>query len=153
EAHANGSASLAYRDAVRHSDAVVARIWARLNPTRDALVVSSDHGHIARGGHGGDEVETVRIPIVLWGAGVRPERTRGHADGRDVGPSIVALLGLPPLAHARGRSLIGESPAAVDRRTQIEQTLASWQSGRPGRLLHARASALAVLLLAAGVLG
>src|SRR5207245_10149323 len=106
---AHGSLGRAYQDAVRHSDAVLANIFARLDPDRDALVVTADHGHIDRGGHGGAEPSVVQIPIVLWGAGVRPDPVRGRAEAADGGPTIVALLGLPPLAHARGRSLLGET--------------------------------------------
>jgi len=36
-----------------------------------AIVVTADHGHTGRGGHGGVEPEVLAVPLVMAGAGVR----------------------------------------------------------------------------------
>jgi hypothetical protein len=56
----------------------------------------------------------IRIPIVLWGAGVAHRTQSGR--GRDVGPTITSLLGVGPLAHATGRSLVDGDLAAARQR-------------------------------------
>lgn len=113
-AHDYGTRSPEYRDAVAHADVAIGRIAHALDPSRDALVVTSDHGNIDGGGHGGTERPVIRIPIVLWGAGVAHRTQSGR--GRDVGPTIATLLGIGPLAHATGRSLVDGDLAAARQR-------------------------------------
>ncbi|HJZ88824.1 MAG TPA: alkaline phosphatase [Polyangia bacterium] len=152
EAHQHGAASAEYRAAVAHSDQVLARIAEQLDPTRDALIVTADHGHIDRGGHGGAEPVSLEIPIVLWGAGVSPQLPQRGGFARDVGPTIVHLLGLGPLTHARGRSLLGEEPAAVVERRRVEGRMQAWQAERARRLDRGRAIAVPIALLFVGAL-
>src|SRR5262245_15471314 len=121
--HEYGATSPEYAAAVERSDAIVASIARDLDPERDALVVTSDHGHLDRGGHGGVEPEVVHIPLVFWGAGVPPRPPREGASGCDVGPTIVHLLGLPPLRHATGRSLIGADAVAERQRAAVAKAL------------------------------
>jgi hypothetical protein len=148
--HRFGAAARQYRDAVLHADAVLGEIVGTLDRKRDVLVVTSDHGHLARGGHGGPEREVIEIPIVLWGAGIAPARLT-DARARDVGPTIAALLGLGPLQHARGQSLLGQDPVGSAQRAVVERVLAS--SGDPrARLSRARVWVLALTLALAGVL-
>jgi hypothetical protein len=114
-AHGSGSQSDEYRADVARADAAIGRIARSLDPTRDALVVTSDHGNLDQGGHGGTEHEVRMIPIVVWGAGAVRRAQAGR--GRDVGPTIAGLLGVGPLTHATGRSLIhGDAAAARQRR-------------------------------------
>src|SRR5262249_41785755 len=67
--HLFGGASPEYRRAAEKYDELLGAIWAELDPARDTLVVTADHGHLARGGHGGPEPEVVTVPLVLAGAG------------------------------------------------------------------------------------
>lgn len=103
-AHAAGTKSAEYRAAVARADDTIGRIARTLDPTREALVVTSDHGNLDDGGHGGTEREVTRIPIVVWGAGAVRRTQAGR--GRDVAPTIASLLGIGPLTHATGRSLV-----------------------------------------------
>ncbi len=118
-AHDHGSRSSQYRAAVADVDAFLGRLIQTLDPARDALVVSSDHGNLAEGGHGGTEPEVTKIPLVVWGAGVTPGSQREIGRGRDVGPTIVSLLGVGPLQHATGRSLVGEDDASMLQRAAV----------------------------------
>jgi type I phosphodiesterase/nucleotide pyrophosphatase len=111
-AHASGSASPQYRAAVARADEAIGRIAKTLDPAREALIVTSDHGNLDAGGHGGTEREVVRIPIVIWGAGAARRTRTGR--GRDVGPTIASLLGIGPLSHATGRPLV-RGDAATSR--------------------------------------
>jgi hypothetical protein len=121
--HAYGGASPEYRSAVARADAAIGRIAAALDPAHEALIVTSDHGHLDQGGHGGPEAEVLRIPIVIWGAGVARDRRIAAARARDVGPTIASLLGLGPLSHATGRSLVRGDAAAARQRAAVEEVV------------------------------
>ena len=126
-AHGSGSQSDEYRADVARADAAIGRIARSLDPARDALVVTSDHGNLDQGGHGGTEREVRMIPIVVWGAGAVRRTQAGR--GRDVGPTIAGLLGIGPLTHATGRSLI-HGDAAAARQRQVARAVAH-RSGVP----------------------
>jgi hypothetical protein len=145
--HEFGAASPGYRAAVVRADAVIACIARSLDPTRDALVVSSDHGHLDAGGHGGTERDVVRIPIVVWGAGVVRGSRIGR--GRDVGPTIASLLGIGPLAHATGRPLVHGDVRAARQRDAVR---AAVDATRPGHdRLPPAVPLVALALLVLGV--
>jgi phosphopentomutase/2,3-bisphosphoglycerate-independent phosphoglycerate mutase family metalloenzyme/type I phosphodiesterase/nucleotide pyrophosphatase len=122
-AHAHGAASREYAAAAARADAAIDRIARTLDPGRDALVVTADHGNLAEGGHGGTEDVVMRIPIVVWGAGVVPGGKRDGARARDVGPTIASLLGIGPLRHATGRSLLDEDAASARQRAAVRRLL------------------------------
>jgi type I phosphodiesterase/nucleotide pyrophosphatase len=145
-AHDHGTRSPAYRAAVAAADDFLARIVSTADPARDAIVVSSDHGNIAEGGHGGTEPEVVKIPLVVWGAGVSPgQRAVGRA--RDVGPTIASLLGVGPLCHATGRPLIGGDADAARQRDAVCAVVGAAGRRRMGRVPTTILFAVAVLML------
>jgi hypothetical protein len=125
--HAYGTQSSEYRAAVARADDAIGRIARSLDPTRETLIVTSDHGNLDQGGHGGTERAAVRIPIVVWGAGAAHGTRRGGR-GRDVGPTIASLLGLGPLSHATGRPLVHGDVAAARQRAAARATVRA--SGR-----------------------
>jgi len=61
----------------------------------------------------------VKVPIVAWGAGIRPGQGRRVGRARDVGPTIASLLGVGPLRHATGRSLVGSDEATARQRAAV----------------------------------
>jgi arylsulfatase A-like enzyme len=79
---------------------------------RTLLVVTSDHGE-GLGEHGETThsfyvyESTVRVPLVFWGPGLLPgpRRVPSLVRSVDVAPTLLDLLGLPPLARAQGTSL------------------------------------------------
>jgi hypothetical protein len=113
--HSSGAASPAYRRAAERADAWLARVWAALDPERDVLVALSDHGHRARGGHGGDEPSVRRAFLVARGAGIEPG-ARGEARMRDVALPIARLAGIEP---PRDRTPDGDAAWARQRDRQI----------------------------------
>jgi hypothetical protein len=68
-------------------------------------VITADHGHTGRGGHGGLEPEVLAVPLILAGAGVKPGATAGDAHLIDIAPTVSALLGIPAPGHGLGRTL------------------------------------------------
>lgn len=70
--HAHGASSDEYDAAVLRAEGELIALRDQLDPCADTLVVVSDHGHLARGGHGGLEPEVVRATFLASGAGVEP---------------------------------------------------------------------------------
>jgi hypothetical protein len=131
--HAHGAASAEYRAAARTVDARLGRIVAALDLKRDAVVVVADHGHLARGGHGGAEPEARMVPLVLAGAGVR-RSPEGEARLIDVAPTVAALLGLAPPGQLRGRPLLDVLELTEQERAAVWQAM-FWARARSERYL------------------
>jgi len=104
--HARGGDSPQYRDAAVIADRAVARVLGRVDLTSDAIVVTADHGHTGRGGHGGVEPEVLSVPLIAAGAGIRPGAAAADARLIDIAPTVAALLGLPAPGHGLGRTLV-----------------------------------------------
>lgn len=103
-AHEFGTASPRYAQACGVADRVLQHLLDEVDLWRTLVVVTADHGHLAQGGHGGDEPEVLRVPLVIAGRGIRAGAT-GPARQTDVAPTIAALLGLPIPAGSDGRVL------------------------------------------------
>jgi len=114
-AHAEGVGQ-GYDAAVTRAGVRLARLWARLDPARDTLLVTADHGHLDRGGHGGPEPAVLDVPLVALGAGIAPAAsTDCRHPNVDVAPTLAALAALPPPPASLGRPLAPLlDPAAVD---------------------------------------
>lgn len=89
--HEYGGVSAEYHAEVVRADAAIARVVSELDLSRETLVVTADHGHRDAGGHGGEEPEVLRIPIVMVGAGIRPG-TVATVTQADIAPTVAALL-------------------------------------------------------------
>jgi hypothetical protein len=94
-AHRFGGASAEYRAKVREVDGAIAGIASTIDLSRETIIVTSDHGHLDRGGHGGSEEVVVQVPLVEAGPGAVP----GYDRLESVAAEIARLLGLP--AHPR----------------------------------------------------
>ena len=103
--HAHGGNSPAYREAAAAADHAIARVLSRVDLQQDAVIVTADHGHTDRGGHGGAEPEVLAVPLIAAGAGIRPGAAATDARLIDIAPTVAALLGLPAPGHGLGRTL------------------------------------------------
>ena len=79
-------------EALRRADAFLGRLVEGAGPGT-AVVVTSDHGVTAEGGHAGPEEEVVRVPVVVRGPGL-PRGDLGVLRQRDLHRLILAPLGL-----------------------------------------------------------
>lgn len=126
-AHEHGAASPAFEAALRRADGELAALLARVDLSRDLVLVTADHGHTARGGHGGRQPRVAEVLTCLAGPGVRragPEGAAASAATRSaastaaptdagaataleplpstaVAPLLALLLGLPFPAQMR----------------------------------------------------
>jgi hypothetical protein len=103
--HARGGDSPEYRDAAGMADHALARALARVDLSQDAVIVTADHGHTGKGGHGGVEPEVLTVPLIAAGAGIRRGATAIDARLVDIAPTVAALLALPAPGHGLGRTL------------------------------------------------
>ncbi|MBF6329250.1 alkaline phosphatase family protein [Nocardia transvalensis] len=102
----------AYRDAISRVDILVGQIVGavqlrarRHREERWTILVTTDHGHKPGGGHGGQSAYEVASFVIAWG----PDFPAGRIDNGfsliDITPTVLDLLGLPPVADLDGRTL------------------------------------------------
>lgn len=127
--HTHGAASPEWTTAARNADNFLREVANALDLARDTIVITSDHGHIDSGGHGGDETVVLTEPFILAGAGVKPGQ---YPDGEmaDITPTLAALLGtgLPALTQGRVRTdmlqVSAEDKATIEAMSAKQQ--AQW---------------------------
>ncbi len=91
--------------AAKRADDLVGEILARLDLSKDTILVTSDHGQIDTGGHGGNEAVELVEPLILAGVGIKPGN---YPDTHmvDIAPTLAALLGANLPASTQGRTLV-----------------------------------------------
>ena len=103
--HKFGPRSPKWNEAASNVDGLLRELGGALDLTKDTLFITSDHGHIDQGGHGGHEQIVTSEPWILTGAGVKPGK---YADTQmvDIAPTIAALLGssIPALNQGHVRT-------------------------------------------------
>jgi arylsulfatase A-like enzyme/predicted Zn-dependent protease len=106
----------AYAGEIAYTDAKLGRLLAfvreRWSDGRTLIVITSDHGE-SLGEHGESTHAnslydaTQRIPLLMSGPGLPQGEVVGELVAlKDVAPTILELVGLPPLPGASGRSLL-----------------------------------------------
>lgn len=111
-----GRADLVYDATLRDADRLVGEILAALERTRrlerSIVVILSDHGEEIFDrddiGHGQTVFdEQIRVPLIIKAPGFAPKRIDNLVSLVDLTPTLLELLGLPPLERAAdGRSLV-----------------------------------------------
>jgi len=94
-AHEHGIDSAEHRRALSLGDRVTSAV-SEATFGRAFLAVLSDHGHIAVGGHGGDEPEVRFAPFVLVGDGVSVGRLERTLAVEELAPSLASWIGVAP---------------------------------------------------------
>jgi hypothetical protein len=116
--HRGGTSSAAYQSAARSSVALASLLARCLDLTQDTLVIVSDHGHLAGGGHGGDEPEVLRALFLALGAGVRAGARLDTRAMIDVPSTIAALLGIAPPRADLGHPMLDALDLSWSARAQ-----------------------------------
>ncbi len=132
--HEGGPRDANWAAAAGRVDAMLRSIVSSLDLEKDTLIVTSDHGQIDRGGHGGQDPITLVEPFVMIGAGAISGQ---YADIEmvDIAPTVAALLGTTIPASNQGRgltemlALTDEQEAAFNGAllTQQDQLLQNYQ--------------------------
>jgi hypothetical protein len=85
-------------------NACLGRVVKSVDLAKTVVIVTSDHGHIDTGGHGGDEPEVMKTPLVIAGQNVR-HTSDIVAQQVDIAPTICGLLGIPVPSMNQGNFL------------------------------------------------
>lgn len=99
--HAHGGSSRPYAEAVSRVDEEISAFLAgHVALHRDLVVLTADHGHTDRGGHGGRQRSVSRVLTCFAGVGVA-RRDGATLDTRTIAPTLSVLLGIPFPRHMR----------------------------------------------------
>jgi hypothetical protein len=131
-----GPIDLHWEQAAYRADELLRQIVSGLDLSQDTVLVTSDHGHIDRGGHGGHDPITLIEPFLLVGAGIVP----GFYDDVnmvDVAPTLSALLGANLPASSQGRVLTEMLTLQPEQINQIREAETVQQSALLGAYLKA----------------
>lgn len=109
-AHAHGVGA-EYDAAIRRQDERLGRLLSALRkrPTWDAerwlIMVTTDHGHLDEGGHGGGSWQERQSFVVAATLGGGAGGWAENAENIDIAPTAFAHLGLPPEQRHAGKNL------------------------------------------------
>lgn len=109
-------------EAATRVDDHIREIVSLLNLEVDTVFITSDHGQIDAGGHGGGERVTLTEPFVLVGAGVNPGE---YPDTKmvDIAPTLAVLLGANIPATTQGDILIDMLTLSDAQKTVVANAL------------------------------
>ena len=106
--HGQGWGSQPYMDAVKKNDEYLGQLLDYLDANdrfKDTVVMFvSDHGGIEKG-HGGETMEEMEAPFLIYGCGVKPGEITDVVAGYDVAATIAWVLGIAPHQAWRGRAI------------------------------------------------
>jgi arylsulfatase A-like enzyme len=105
-----------YAGEISYADSQLGRLVDAVDPVRTLVAVIGDHGeslgeHGTWFDHGQDVFETsVHVPFAMrWPGRIAPAKIFAPAEGSDLAPSVLGLVGILPPSTMRGRALLGVS--------------------------------------------
>ncbi|MFO0575320.1 MAG: alkaline phosphatase family protein [Polyangia bacterium] len=109
-AHDFGARSPEFQAAVRRADRELWGLLGTLDLSRDLLLVTADHGHSLRGGHGGQQERVAHVQTCFAGPRVQRRGTGGTLRSTSIAPALAVLLGLRFPAQLRAGAGPGGLP-------------------------------------------
>lgn len=109
-------------EAAARVDDHIREIVSHLDLEVDTVFITSDHGQIDAGGHGGGESVTLTEPFVLVGAGVNPGEYP-DTEMVDIAPTLAVLLGANIPATTQGDVLIDMLTLSDAQKTIVAKAL------------------------------
>jgi hypothetical protein len=108
--HDFGARSPEFQAAVRRADRELWGLLGTLDLSRDLLVVTADHGHSLRGGHGGQQERITHVMTCFAGPRVQRRGTGGTMASTSIAPALALLMGLRFPAQLRAGTGPGGAP-------------------------------------------
>ncbi len=102
--HGYGVFSPQGQAAAQSIDERIGRLVGALDLSATTVLFTADHGHIARGGHAGDDPEVMNVALIAAGRGIAPGQYAPAAQA-DIAPTIAALLGTAFPVDSQGTAL------------------------------------------------
>ncbi|GAB4415846.1 MAG: hypothetical protein OHK0039_24790 [Bacteroidia bacterium] len=95
--HQDGHGTPAYYRSIEHVDSLIGMLLHTLEDAymieQSLILVTADHGGVGYG-HGGESLEEMEIPFILYGRGIKP--------GYEIRRSVMTFDQAPTLAYAMG---------------------------------------------------
>lgn len=93
--HLTGAASPDYAAAVQRADRAITRLAREADLKDTLLVLTADHGHSLRGGHGGLQPRVATVMTCFAGKNVGHDPSVGRLHTTAIAPAVALLSGLP----------------------------------------------------------
>jgi arylsulfatase A-like enzyme len=102
-----------YDGEIAHTDHHIGRVLRHFDNDNTVVVFYADHG-VEFGEHGGKyhytlHNEVMRVPLAIKAPGLAPARRSDSVEQIDLLPTVLALLGQPPLENLPGRDLFSST--------------------------------------------
>jgi len=99
--HDYGALSSRYEEAIVEASQLIMKMIEALKlrgmDDKTVLIVLSDHGHLDRGGHGGEELEVRRVYLSIMGPSIKKNVIlNGDVYYTSIASTVAFVLGLPP---------------------------------------------------------
>jgi hypothetical protein len=122
QGHAYTLPSERYRAHIKGFDSQLFELLAELDPAW-TVIVTSDHGALDSGTHGGDVEVARRVPIFAYGPGIASGiKLTKRLDQADLAGTMATLLGVAPPLHSRGHVLVEWLAVSPGEQAQIACT-------------------------------
>ena len=150
--HEGGARSREYALAVRHMDTLLAHWLTTIDLERDAILILSDHGHLYRGGHGGDESEVRFVRGVAAGFGFKSGEVV-DVEASQIAPTISVLMGLRFPVDAEGVPAFEVMDGSALGVSYVEKRRREWEDHTIGYLTALAAKGPSDFLASDGFFG
>ena len=106
--HKYGGISKEYMDAAYTVDNAIKNLWDLLNKNNYTIIITSDHGQLDTGGHGGNDICCIQVPIFIFGSYIKNISHKNNLSIKqiDIAPTICDILGIPKTIYMTGNSLV-----------------------------------------------
>ena len=109
-------------EAAGRVDGYISKIVSHLDLGLDTLLITSDHGHVDIGGHGGFEEIVLTEPFILVGAGIHSGEYP-DTEMVDIAPTLAVLLGANIPATSQGHVLTDMLMLSSEQQHTIEEAV------------------------------
>ena len=102
--HYAGTLSSRTAQALKDVDNLIMELIQNVDLSQYTVIITSDHGHLDRGGHGGGEEVVLNTPLLMFGANVK-KGVEVSGSQIDIIPTVCALTGAPVPRYSLGMPL------------------------------------------------
>ena len=123
--HKYGALSSESRGSMEHIAKLTKDVLNVANLSCTTVIITSDHGHIDKGGHGGTEWIATHVPIMIFGKGVKKGMNVIKGEQVDVVPTVSFLLSAYIPSSCQGVALVDgfDVPDRVKAKALIENCM------------------------------
>lgn len=102
--HYSGISGEPTAKALRNIDSLLDDLLSDVDLNSYSVIVTSDHGHLDQGGHGGGEDIVLTTPLFMFGARIKPG-IQVSGTQIDIAPTVAVLTGAPIPRYSLGEPL------------------------------------------------